>query len=403
MSAPAKLLLASVTDWPFPARLAGAFAALGAKIDAVCQARSPLHQSGVAMRLHSFSALKPLTSLARAIDASAPDLVIPCDDMMAELLWRLARAWPQFQPLLARSCGNPNAYPILAARNDFLREAKAAGAPSADTMALDNDADLDRAITVFGLPLVLKADASWGGDGVAIVRNRVAAQAALARLARPSRLKIIARALKRHEPHLLVRARFAVAPRPGAQRFVTGHPATSSIACWQGNLLAANHFDVRVSNGTGPATVLGACHDPAMQDAARRITARFGLSGIYGLDYMRGADGKIALLEINPRATPTSHLALGPGHDLAAALLTACGHPMPDRPAMTHQAHIALFPQEWRRDPQSPYLAGGYHDLPQADPGLAAALGWGPAPLTSFSPAFPRLSGRREPAANPGR
>lgn len=403
MSAPAKLLLASVTDWPFPARLAGAFAALGAKVEAVCLKRSPLRQSGVAMRLHPFSAAKPLVSLAHAIAAAAPELVIPCDDMMAELLWRLAQARPDLRPLLARSCGNLHAFPILAARNDFLRDAKAAGAPSADTLALDSEDDLDRAIAAFGLPLVIKADASWGGDGVAIARDRDGAKAALARFAQPPRWKTVARALKRREPHLLVRARFAVAPRPGAQRFVAGHPATSSIVCWQGKLLAANHFDVLVANGTGPATVLGVVHDPAMQDAACRIAARFGLSGFYGLDYMRGHDGTVALLEINPRATPTSHLALGPDHDLAAALLTACGHPMPDRPAMTAQNRIALFPQEWRRDPQSPHLAAAYHDLPQADSALAAALGWGTAPLTSFSSTFPGLSGLEEQAANPSR
>lgn len=403
MTAPARILLASVTDWPFPARLAGAFIALGAKIEAVCLKRSPLHQSGVAMRLHRFSAMRPLSSLAAAIAAASPELVIPCDDLMAELLWRLAQARPEFAPLLARSCGNPNAFPLLAARNDFLREAKAAGAPSTDTMALGSDADLDRAIATFGLPLVLKADASWGGDGVAIVADCAAAKAALARFAAPSPLKTIARAFKRREPHLLVRAHFAVPPRPGAQRYVAGHPTTSSIACWQGRLLAANHFDVAVSNGTGPATVLGITHDPAMQDAARHIAAHFGLSGIYGLDYMRGQDGTVALLEINPRATPTSHLALGPDHDLAAALLTAAGHPIPDRPAMTRANRIALFPQEWRRDPQSPHLATAYHDLPQADPALGAALGWAAQPLTSFSPDFPGLSGLEETAGTAGR
>ena len=140
-----------------------------------------------------------------------------------------------------------------------------------------------------------------------------------------------------------------------------------------------------------------------MQDSARRIAARFGLSGLYGLDYMRAADGSIALLEINPRATPTAHLALGPDHDLAAALLTAAGQPMPDRPAVTHQNQIALFPQEWRRDPKSPHLESAYHDLPQADPALGAALGWPPAPLTSFSPAFPGLSVLEEAAGQPGR
>ncbi len=403
MSAPAKILLAAATDWPFPARLAGAFTALDAKVEALCLKRSPLRQSGLAIRRHGFSPLKPLASLATAIAASAPDLVVPCDDLMAELLWRLGRARPDFAPLLARSCGDANVFPALSSRNDFLRQAAQAGAPAADTIALDAAADLERAIATFGLPLVLKADGSWGGDGVAIAASRAEAQAALAKFSRASRLRAVAVAMKRREPHLLVRARFPRPPQPGAQRFIPGRPATSSIACWQGKLLAANHFDVLVSNGTGPATVLGVSHDPAMEETARRLAACFGLSGLHGLDYMRGEDGQLRLLEINPRATPSAHLALGPDHDLAAALLTAAGHPMPDRPAATRQDRIALFPQEWRRDPQSPHLATAYHDLPQDDPALAAALDWRPAALTSFSQTFPSLPGLDPARESPAR
>ena len=400
MSAPAKILLAAATDWPFPARLAGAFTTLDARVEAVCLGNSPMRRSGFVPRLHRFSPLKPLTSLARAIAAAAPELVIPCDDLMAGLLWRLGQTRPELSPLLTRTGGD---FPVLSSRNDFLREAAMAGVATADTIALESAGDLTRALAVFGLPLVVKADGSWGGDGVVIARDRSEAEAALAKFSHVSRLKDIARALRHGQWHLLARARFAIEPRPGAQRFIAGRPATSSIACWRGKLLAANHFDVVVSNSTGPATVLEISRDPAMAEAARRIAARFNLSGLYGLDYMRGEDGTALLLEINPRATPSAHLALGPDHDLAASLLTAAGHPIPDRPAVTRQQRIALFPQEWRRDPDSPHLATAFHDLPQADSALAAALGWRRPALTSFSPAIPGLSGFPDTAKGPGR
>jgi hypothetical protein len=389
-----RILLASGTDWPFPARLAHAFTALGARVEAVCLKASPLRRSAAPARLHPFSGLRPLHALGRAIERATPDLFIPCDDLMAELMVRLATSRPQFAPLALRAFGNPDALPVLTSRNDFLREAAAAGAPAADNLALTQDGDLDRALAAFGLPLVIKADGSWGGGGVAIASDRDAARAALQRFSHPSRLKIALQALKRGEPHLLVRAQGPLNPRPGAQRFVPGHPATSAIACWQGRLLATNHFDVAMASGsgTGPATVVARAQDDAMEDSARRITARFGLSGLYGLDYMRDADGRIFLLEINPRATPTSHLALGMGHDLAAALLSAAGQPTPDRPAVTQKRHIALFPQELHRDSQSPYLTGGYNDIPVGDPGLVAALARRDPALTSFSPAFSGLS-----------
>jgi hypothetical protein len=114
---------------------------------------------------------------------------------------------------------------------------------------------------------------------------------------------------------------------------------------------------------------------------------------LYGLDYMRDDGGRVFLLEINPRATPTAHLALGPGRDLAAALLTAAGHPVPDRPAVTRKACIALFPQELKRDPNSPHLTAAYHDLPLDDSRLAAALVPGGIALTRISSANSGLSG----------
>lgn len=389
----ARILFANATDWPFPARLASAFAGLGARVEAICPSTNPLRHAEAATRLYRFSPWRPLASLADAVTKAAPDLVIPCDDLMAGLLWRLGRSRTDMAWLMARSFGSLDAFPVLCARNDFLHEAAWAGAPSAETMALASGADLEHALEAFGLPLVLKADGFWGGDGVIIARDAIAAREGLARLARPSRLRTIIRALRRGEPQLLARAWMTVPPRPGAQRFVAGRPATSSIACWQGRVVAANHFDVLVSNGTGPATVVAACDDAIMADAATRIAARFGLSGFYGLDYMRDGEGRVFLLEINPRATPTSHLALGPGRDLAAAFLTAAGHPVPDRPAATTEGRIALFPQELGRDPNSPHLASAYHDLPPDDSRLAAALMPPGMALTRFSRGNSGISG----------
>jgi formate-dependent phosphoribosylglycinamide formyltransferase (GAR transformylase) len=389
-----RILIASGTDWPFPARLAQAFARLGARVEALCLKASPLRHSDGPARVHSFSGLKPLTTLKAAIDAAAPDLFLPCDDLMAELMARLAREEPRFAPLAQRACGDAAVLPQLVTRNAFLQAAAETGAPAADTLALEDESDLDRAIARFGLPLVIKADGSWGGEGVVIARSRDAADTALQRFRSRSRWKTIAQAFKRRQAHLLALAMMRRDPGPGAQRFIAGKPATSAIACWQGRVVAANHFDVMVAagGGTGPATVLTRVADAAMQASAEKIAARFGLSGIHGLDYMRDADGNVFLLELNPRATPTSHLALGMGHDLPAALLSAAGIPTPDRPAVTQGSRIILYPQEVWRDPESPYPASGYHDVPADDPRLVAALTGEPDILTSFSSAFPGLS-----------
>ena len=358
-------------------------------------ADSPLHFSAAPARLHRLSVLRPGQALTRAIAAANPDLLVPCDDLMAELAWKISDRDAGLSALVARSLGAQGHQQTLLARNDFLRAAAESGAPAADTIALESDSDLDHALAMFGLPLVIKCDGSWGGGGVAIIRDAEAARATLRRFRHTARFTLVLKSLKRRDPSLLVRALSAPRdPRPGAQRFVPGTPATSAIACWQGRLLAAHHFDVVVASGdgTGPATVIERSQSEQMQDSAARIAARFQLSGLYGLDYMRDAEGRVSLLEINPRATPTSHLPLGAGHDLVAALMSAAGRPTPDRPAATSKSRIALFPQEMARDPNSPNLTSGFHDLPLGDPGLIKALTAQGTALTRIRQGFSELS-----------
>jgi len=97
--------------------------------------------------------------------------------------------------------------------------------------------------------------------------------------------------------------------------------------------------DVLVTNGAaGPASVVRRIDDAAMADAATRLARRFNLSGLFGLDYVRDAAGQPHLIEINPRATQTSHICFGPGRDLCAALAAKLGAPDRERRAVTGDA-----------------------------------------------------------------
>ncbi len=225
----------------------------------------------------------------------------------------------------------------------------------------------------FGLPLVLKADGSWGGAGVAIAHNARQAHADAAAFLASVAPEISATRRSSAVSRIrLVRAMMPVAPRPGAQRFVTGHPATSAIACWRGKLLAANHFDVTVASAErrhrprhrGGAQRLA----PPWTDSAATIVACFWpLRPVRPGLYARRRTGRVFLLEINPRATPTSHLALGVGHDLVAALLTRRGpaHPRPAGRAPTKPA-LPFSPRKWTAIRPVPHLTAGYHRRPAA-------------------------------------
>ena len=159
------------------------------------------------------------------------------------------------------------------------------------------------------------------------------------------------------------------------QRFIAGTPATTAFACWKGRVLATIHMDVlETLDSTGPASVMRRVDCPDMEEAASRIADRFCLSGLHGLDFVRDAYGRAHLIEINPRATQASPLALGAGHDLAAAMVGCVSRRTPGaRPVLTDNPVIALFPQEWRRNPQSDWIKSAYLDAPWDDPGVLKA------------------------------
>jgi hypothetical protein len=160
------------------------------------------------------------------------------------------------------------------------------------------------------------------------------------------------------------------------QRFIKGREATSTIASWRGRILANLSFEVlRTSELRGPAAVLRLIDNSDMSEAAELLARGLNLSGIFGLDFvLEEAAGHPYLIEMNARATQTSHLALGPGRDLAEAIYSALsGRPVANRRKVTDGDVIALFPLEWKNDPASPFLTWGYHDVPWGEPELVEA------------------------------
>jgi len=112
-----------------------------------------------------------------------------------------------------------------------------------------------------------------------------------------------------------------------------------------------------------------------MSTAAEKIAGKLNLSGMVGLDFMlEDQTGNAYLIEINPRATQVGHLPLGPGRDLPAALYAALTEEtIREAPKVTENEIIALFPPEWKRNPDSAYLRSGYHDVPWEEPELVRA------------------------------
>ena len=109
----ARALLATTFRWSGAARLASELKAAGFLVDAIAPAASALHRIDAVSTTYPLGVLRPLADLARALDRTAADLVIPFDDRMRQALDRLLRnADPatargtKLRELLVRSIGH---------------------------------------------------------------------------------------------------------------------------------------------------------------------------------------------------------------------------------------------------------------------------------------------------------
>ena len=361
-----------------------ALAQAGCTVDAVCPGGHPLSRMKAVHQDYAYRGLMPLRSFAAAITASRPDFLVSGDDLATSQLHRLhererrrgkSRQW--VCELIERSLGAAGSFPMVYARSGFIGVARQEGVRAPETEVITSLGDVRKWITRMGFPSVLKADGTSGGEGVRIVRSIEEAERAFRDLQAPPLLaRAVKRALVDQDKSLvwssLLRQRSVV----NAQGFVPGREATSTVACWKGEVLASLHFEVvNKRSSAGPSSVLRLIENAEMAASSEKMVRRLGLCGIHGFDFMlEEHTGNAHLIEINPRATQVGHLALGAGRDLPAALYSAMsGKPLRAPKKVTESDIIALFPQEWMRDPASPFLTSGYHDIPWEEPELLRA------------------------------
>lgn len=370
-----KVLLVTTVDWMSTARYAGAFKAAQWTVEALSPAKAPVALSRYVDTHHRYRPLAALASLRKATLRAMPDLIVPCDDRAVGLALRLYAKEAEDSPikaLIRRSLGRPEEFVTILSRAGSMQAAAEAGVRVPETIAITDEAALEASLERLGLPAVLKADGSWGGDGVIVAHTRDEALAAFAKLKRPaSRLRNVARAWRRKDAHFLLAALSPPARQISVQKFVGGSSSASAFACWKGEVVGAVYYDVLISDGAmGPPNVIRRVDCPQMAQASRLIAKRFGLSGIYGLDFIRDETGAAHLIEINPRTTQGGTLAFGDGRDLPSALAACVMRAPASRRDAIQSDIVAFFPNEWQRDAASPYLASGYHNVPWDDPAV---------------------------------
>jgi len=380
----------------------------GCDVAAVCPSRGhPLLKTSSVQTTFPYRVLQPLRSLANAIGAYQPQIVIPCDDRAVQHLHELYAAGPgafhlDCSALIQRSLGSPASYPIVSNRLSLLEIAFDEKLRVPETTAIRSLSDLE------SLPLgqrwIMKSDGSWGGLGVRFATDRTELRRSWEKLMKPlSATRAVKRLIVDRDAFWLRTWWKHSQSNVIAQSYISGRPANCAVFCWNGKVLAAIYVEVVRSRGaTGSATVVRLVHHPEMLLAAQRLACRLGLSGFFGLDFMlEDNSGAAYLLELNPRCTPLCHLQLGSGKDMVSALYAQLtGASVREAAPITRNPTIAYFPQAWHLNPADKLLSSSFQDVPWQDPALVQELLRVPYPDRGI---LARVSNRVRGATGAGR
>jgi hypothetical protein len=377
-------LLTDTNRWPIGARLAIGLSKAGCEVSAVCPVPGhPLLKTRAVRQTFPYGALRPLDYLAAAIQVAEPDVIVPCDDRAVQHLHQLharfrnlGTAGRSVVQLVERSLGPPESYSIVSSRHDLLRVAREEGLRIPNTVLLKDLDDLRSWHEQQTAPWVLKADGTWGGQGVRIAYTPEQTEKFFRELTRPRGGAELAKRLLMNRDRLW-QWQWWNHSRPGVivQSHIHGRPANCGVVCHHGRVLAGICVEVVSCSGwKGPATVVRTVKDSEMMRFAEQIARRLNLSGFFGLDFMiNDTTGATYLIEMNPRCTPLCHLQLGQGRDLVEAFSAHLrGQPVREAPPVTENEMIAYFPQAWKC--KSEFLSTSFLDAPQGEPELIEAL-----------------------------
>ena len=392
-----KVLILSLADWFGSARLPYALREAGFEVGVAAEPGTLIAQSRSIDRFFPISVARVrigmLSPLIRAIEVFDPLVIIPGDEAVVHLLYRLAQGEgprplsAQFAALIRRSVGDTARLKARTNRDQSRAAAAKAGILVPRNRVIASFADAEAFVAQIGWPVVLKREGTAGGHGVRICRGAEALAAGYREL-EAMKLDTQSRSLKdrAHRLYWNLRSGFRLAgdlcresgggPKLSAEEFIVGTPAFHTAAVVEGNTVAGFSVLVRASypSATGPSSIVQFIEHPEMAEAARRLGREFGFTGLCGLDFIIDQNtGRSYFLEFNARPTPVSHLGRLAGSDLCTALKAGLIGREPPPAGLVQPLRVALFPQDWRRAPAETDRPADYLDIPWNDPPLIEA------------------------------
>lgn len=385
-SAP-RILVTDTNRWPVVARLVIAFRKAGCETAVLCPTPDhPAQKLSGGGLIFSYDGFEPSQSLRKAIEAFNPDLIVPCCDRGVQHLHKLhaiarseGNSSSKLAELIERSLGSPAGFEVVSSRIKLIEAADSEGILVPKTASIECDSDLAKWTAETEAPWVLKADGTWGGQGVAVASDTTTAKRFVQQFVKRAGVVNVLKRLLLNRDRDWALFDWKHSQRSViAQTMIEGRPANCAVVCWQGRLLAGVAVEVvKASGATGPATVVQVVVGSEMMAAAEKLARRLEISGFFGLDFViENKTGLVYLIEMNPRCTPPSPLPLGDGRDLVQALCTQLtGHPLLTGSGI-EQNVIAYFPLGVKslESEKSTQTASVYRDIPVSEPELVAAL-----------------------------
>jgi biotin carboxylase len=362
-------ILCAANDWSGPPRTAAALARHGAEI---CMVAPPGSYAALT-RYKTADILLPFDDMRRKLPAILRTLaeefgahsVLAGDTLAFDALARLVAQQdalalsPATKALLARSMPSAESAALVAHTSELIAAqppGNCSPPPSLKNPSVDQAAAFADRVSY---PVALKQDGFTSGHGVARCENEAELRMSFAAVEDGRGLLV--------------------------QKYVRGAVYGVAVSGVEGKAAAAFSFvkeTVRPSPH-GPASILRCDRREALIADACGLFERYGLNGFAGVDYIMDKSGRAYLLEINPCIVPKSHLYCF-GVDLVGAFLGALrGAPAPVVAAPAHE-RVAIFPNEWMRDPASGHLREAYHDAPWDDPAVFAAMASAGVQLNAF-------------------
>ena len=400
-----RILLISMADWFGPTRLPRELRKVGFEVGILADPAGLLAKSRhVDYRFDLWPDLVRLGVLEpvlRAIMQFAPRLLVPCDETAVHLLQNIAMSWdgargpggqlkvmipPMVREIVLRSLGEARTFAVRTSRPLARKMAGLLGIPAPPSAPVPYLQAAEGFAREHGWPVVLTRNGRTGGDQVRTCTNSAELYAGYAALTQePPQAGGMRRAARyafwslRTGFHLAgdIARPLGDGPQMAIEAVIPGRPASYTVAAYDGRWLGGlSALAERVHPpGSGSASAVHIIDDPTMADAGQKLVGRLGFTGLGGLDFMRDDNsGQLWFLRFNARPTPLAHLGHLAGGDLCAALYGAVTN-APSQPQKPFkETTVALFPQDWYRDPDATDRGTDHTDLPEEDDRLLAAI-----------------------------